>query len=275
MNDILHITYYDQFLFHTEHVAEQQRMPIPPEPKVISRPTLSGEVYETLLDWIMEGELRPGEKLLDSELAERLGVSRTPVREALRRLEDRGLVETAANRWTRVTFISMDEVERTYPIIWSLEELAVELAFPRLSRAELARMAELNRELEAALASRDPVLASRTDARFHQVFIERSENPELIDLIAHLKLKLRRLEVLHFEVYLVASESIREHAEFIAALENGTDPEPGRRLLRRNWQGSLARLRQAMASQTERSVNGAETLARTIPQALQTTEVAE
>jgi len=69
-------------------------MPIPQGTKIINRSTLREEVYETILHWIMEGELRPGEKLLDSELAERLGISRTPVREALRRLEDKGLVET-------------------------------------------------------------------------------------------------------------------------------------------------------------------------------------
>lgn len=250
-------------------------MPVPPGARIISRATLSEEIYETILGWILEGELRPGEKLLDAELAERLGVSRTPVREALRRLEDRGLVETAANRWTRVTTISIEEVERTYPIIWSLEALAVELAFPRLGRAELARMAELNRELEAALAAREPVLASRTDARFHQVVIQRSENPELIDLIAQLKLKLRRLEVLHFEVFLVASESVREHAEFMAALAGGRDPGPAQRLLRQNWEGSLARLRQAMASRAEGLAAEPEPPEQPTSPSLLTTEVAE
>jgi DNA-binding GntR family transcriptional regulator len=67
-------------------------MPIPKRIKPISRFTMREEVYSTLLMWIMEGELRPGEKLLDKELAEKMGVSRTPVREALRRLEDKGLV---------------------------------------------------------------------------------------------------------------------------------------------------------------------------------------
>jgi DNA-binding GntR family transcriptional regulator len=136
-------------------------------------------------------------------------------------------------------------------------------------------MAELNQELEAALLAHDPVRASRTDARFHQVFIERAENPELADLIAQLKLKLRRLEVLHFEVSVVAFESVREHAELLAALEKAEDPEPARRLLRRNWQGSLARLLQAMASRTEGSAGGAEAAASATSQTPQTTEVAQ
>ena len=96
-------------------------MPIPEKIRPISRSSMREEVYRTLLMWIMEGELRPGEKLLDKELAEKMGVSRTPVREALRRLEDKNLVESSANRWTRVTDISVEEPAMIYPIIWTLE----------------------------------------------------------------------------------------------------------------------------------------------------------
>jgi len=66
-------------------------MPIPAKAKPINRLFMREEVYSTLLSWIMQGELRPGEKILDKELAEKMGVSRTPVREALRRLEDKEL----------------------------------------------------------------------------------------------------------------------------------------------------------------------------------------
>jgi DNA-binding GntR family transcriptional regulator len=249
-------------------------MPVPQGGKIINRSTLSEEVYRTILEWIMEGELRPGEKLLDSELAERLGTSRTPVREALRRLEDKGLVETAANRWTKVTFVSIEEVERIYPIIWSLEALAVELAFPHLGREELALMAEANRDLSAALAAHEPVRASRADARLHQVVIDKSGNAQLADILASLKMKLRRLEVFHFEVYVVAAESVREHAEFMAALERGRDLESAQRLLRLNWQGSLPRLRQAMASRPESQPVGPDAPGWTAMQASRGVEVA-
>jgi len=238
-------------------------MPVPKQVKLISRGTLRDEVYETLFRWIMDGELRPGEKLLDSQLAERLGVSRTPVREALRRLEDRGLVETAANRWTRVSSVSMDEVERVYPLIWSLEALALELAMPGLGREELARLSELNRELEAALVAREPVRASRADASFHQIIIEAARNPELIEILAHLKLKLRRLEVLHFEVSIVAADSVREHADLVAALESGRGLGTAQALLRRNWQGSLSRLRQAVAAEAGERADGSPRPAQT------------
>lgn len=225
-------------------------MPIPQDAKISSRSTLSGEIHETLLRWILDGELRPGEKVVDSELAERLGVSRTPVREALRRLEDKGLIETAANRWTRVSLVSLDEVKRIYPLIWTLEALAVEMALPRLGRPEIARLAQANRELGAALVAKDPVRASQADARFHQVLIDASENPELIAVLANLKITLRRLEVLHFEASIVASESVHEHADLLETLREGRGLSLAQRLIRKNWQGSLARLLQTMTAKT-------------------------
>ena len=75
-------------------------MPVP-QTDVLSRTFIRDDVYVSLHDWIVRGELEPGEKLKDKELAAQLGVSRMPIREALRKLEDEGLVETAANRWTR------------------------------------------------------------------------------------------------------------------------------------------------------------------------------
>jgi DNA-binding GntR family transcriptional regulator len=233
-------------------------MPVPLGAKILNRSTLSEEVHETILRWILDGELRPGEKIVDSELAERLGISRTPVREALRRLENKGLIETAANRWTRVSLVSIGEVERIYPLIWSLETLAMELAFPFFRRAELDLMAEANRELEAALAAKDPVRASRADARFHQILIDSSGNPELVGILADLKIKLRRLEVRHFEISLVASESVHEHAELLAALRGRRELAEAQRLIRLNWEGSLTRLRQTMSTKPDVQIEGSE-----------------
>jgi DNA-binding GntR family transcriptional regulator len=250
-------------------------MPVPQGAKILNRSTLSEEVHDTILGWIVDGELRPGEKIVDSELAERLGISRTPVREALRRLEDKGLIETAANRWTRVSLVSVGEVERTYPIIWGLEVLAMELALPRLGRADLDLLAEVNRELEAALAAKDPVRASQADARFHQIIIDASGNPELIGILANLKIKLRRLEVLHFEVSLVASESVHEHAELLTALGEGQGLEAAQRLIRKNWQSSLTRLLQTMTAKTNGQPAGSEQADWTTIQRLNGIEVAE
>jgi len=217
-------------------------MPIPSKTHQLSRSFMRDEVYSTLLKWIMEGVLRPGEKLLDKELAENLGVSRTPVREALKRLEDKALIEASANRWTRVAQITMDEAELIYPIIWTLEALAVSLAMPHLTEQDFARMAQANADLTAAINARDPVKASKADARFHDVIIQKSKNHHLIDILQDLKIKHRRLEVLYFEGCACASDSVAEHDQIIDALKSG-DIDRAEELIRLNWITSLERQR--------------------------------
>ncbi len=216
-------------------------MPIPKKAGPINHSIMREEVYNSLLAWIKEGVLRPGEKLLDTELARSLGVSRTPVREALRRLADKGLVETSANRWTRVADVSTEQAELIYPIIWTLEELAASLVLDRLDDQDFQELEQANRELARAIESRRPVEASRADSRFHAVLIEKTQNPYLIEILTDLKVKHRRLEVHYFEGCASASDSVREHAEIIAALREH-HLERVRELIRHNWQKSLKRL---------------------------------
>ena len=107
-------------------------MPLPRIAKKMSRTLARDEAYEKLRGWIIAGRLCPGETLRDQDIATALGVSRTPVREALRRLEDEGLVETALNRWTRVASLDLEEAAETYAVVEALELLALELAFAHL-----------------------------------------------------------------------------------------------------------------------------------------------
>jgi DNA-binding GntR family transcriptional regulator len=216
-------------------------MPIPPTAPNLRRPVLREEVYSTLREWIAEGVLEAGEKLKDHELAERLGVSRTPVREALRRLEDEGLVETAKNRWTRVSRLDLQDAERIYPIVSALEVLALELAFPKLTAKDWAAMRRANRELQKALEVQQIPEAVDADEAFHQRFILHCENPELAGMLQALKLKYRRLEQAYFSGAGVR-ESLDEHGRLLAALERG-DLEGAKKALADNWQGSLRRLR--------------------------------
>lgn len=216
-------------------------MPVPRNPQQISRFSMREEVYNTLLKWIMEGVLRPGEKILDKDLAERLGVSRTPVREALRRLEDKELVESAANRWTRVARISLAEPEQFYPIIWTLEELAVSLSIELLEEEDFHQMETINRSILKATRSNDPVKASWADVEFHQVYIDKSGNDYLISILRDLKVKFRRIEVCYFSGEDFSDESFLEHNKILEALKK-RDLTQTRDLIRTNWQNSLKRL---------------------------------
>lgn len=222
-------------------------MPIPLKTKPFNRSFMREEVYNTLLGWIMEGELRPGEKLLDKELAEHLGVSRTPVREALRRLEDKGLVESAANRWTRVSEVSIDEPVKIYPIIWTLEELAASEAISLMTGSDFTAMEQANTRLRQALSAENPVEASRADIEFHEVFIRRSGNPQLVSILHDLKISYRRVEVTYFEKETGGKSSLDEHYRILQALQLG-DLEKARTMIRRNWQNSLQRLLELAAT---------------------------
>ncbi len=216
-------------------------MPLPDVVETIQPQLMREEVYLAIKRWIVEGALAPGEKVRDVELAERLGVSRMPIREALNRLADEGLVEMSANRWTRVSPLDPEDAKRIYPIIWSLERLAVRLAGPNLGSREIAAMTRSNARLRAALETHDPVLASRADAEFHQVYIDAAGNPELVKILAGLKVKLRRLEVAYFGGSLVASRSIEEHEAVIEAIRRG-DIELAADAVRQNWQQSFERI---------------------------------
>lgn len=223
-------------------------MPIPQPQPSINRSFMRDEVYDTLLRWIMEGVLRPGEKLLDKDLAETLGVSRTPVREALRRLEDKGLVEASAGRWTRVAKINIEEAEQIYPVIWALEVLAADLAMARFTPDDFEAMARANADLDAAIRAREPVKASKADSRFHDVIIQKTNNPHLIGILEDLKVKRRRLEVIYFEGSAFASSSVAEHTEILSALRENRRQDVIQ-LIKTNWKGSLERVREQLQSE--------------------------
>ena len=115
-------------------------MPIPGKTRPVERARVSDKVYSILRDGIVDGDLRPGEDLKDAELAERLGVSRTPIREALKRLEGEGLVRSSASRWTRVAGIRVEDVDNLFPIVKCLDVLTLETAFPFMKPGGVAVM---------------------------------------------------------------------------------------------------------------------------------------
>jgi DNA-binding GntR family transcriptional regulator len=215
-------------------------MPVPTSVPALKRTLVREQIYAELRDWILSGNLAPGERLHDMELAARLGVSRTPVREALRKLEDEGLIQTSPNRWTRVTPLEVGDALNLYPIIWRLESLACDLAIDALGDAELEELERTNQRLASALDAGDALAASAGDHEFHQIFIDRCGNPELIAILRDAKMKLRRIEI-HYFGSLASRESVTEHAALLTALELG-DFEGVAAAIEANWRNSQRRL---------------------------------
>jgi DNA-binding GntR family transcriptional regulator len=208
-------------------------MPVP-EIQTLERPVLREAIYANLRDWIIQGILEPEEKLKDDELAKRLGVSRTPVREALMRLEDEGFIETSANRWTKVSSITLKDTELIYPIVARLETLALELAFKHLTNEDFKTMRQINQTFQKATESKKPLEAAKADVAFHQVFIERSNNPELIRILNELKLKHERLEIAYFGDASLGKHSPKQHLQIVKWLEAGNLTE-ALKALAENW----------------------------------------
>jgi DNA-binding GntR family transcriptional regulator len=202
------------------------------------------EIYPRVREWIITGVLHPGEVLKDKELAERLGVSRTPVREALQRLRDEGFVQTEANRWTRVAPIDDAAVGEIYQIVRALEWVAILAAGPRLAAEDVDAMAEANRRLRRALERGYGLDASQADSDFHDAFVTQCGNSHLVRIMHDLRQKLRRAEIAYFDTGLVAAASAEEHERVIAALRDG-DFELAGNAIRDNWDQSLKRLMRA------------------------------
>lgn len=217
-------------------------MPIPLLAPKIPRTLAREDACGKLRDWIIEGKLRPGELLRDQEIATVLGVSRTPVREALRRLEDEGFVETSLNRWTRVAPLDLQRAAEIYAIIEALEVFALESAFPNLTHEDLQRMTEANARMRAAIRKRDAHTALSADEAFHEVWTARADSKELSLMLIQLKSKIRRIELAYWDAAAPATKSSREHAEIIHAIQKKQRRE-ALQAVRQNWENSLNRLR--------------------------------
>ncbi|MDB5045993.1 MAG: hypothetical protein JWQ08_2043 [Deinococcus sp.] len=222
-------------------------MPIPLTVARRPRSLAREDVYTHLSTWIIDGTLQPEEPLRDLDIAQRLGVSRTPVREALRRLEDEGLVETALNRWTRVARLHTAQAAELYPVVEALEVLALQLAAPAITEQEVTHLHDLNTALATALQQRNAGAAVEADTALHRLWISKSGNSELQQTLHALKRKLRRIELAYFNAANAGQASLDEHAALIAALQAG-DTQTAVRALQHNWQASLSRLQSTGSS---------------------------
>jgi len=212
-------------------------MPLPEPTATIARTSLRDAAYERIREWILDGTLAPGESLRDEALAEALGMSRTPVREALQRLEDDGLVVTNAARRSSVGPLSLQQARNVYPLAGVIEGLALRLALPAMDAPALDEMRSANVRLAEALRAGDAAAAMVADHALHGVFVARCGNADLIHLLADLKDKVRRIERA-FWGGADRSASVRDHDALIAAIA-GRDLAVAEAALARNWERSL------------------------------------
>jgi DNA-binding GntR family transcriptional regulator len=205
-------------------------MPVPSGEPVTTRVLLRDEAYARLRDAILDGTLEAGEQLRDAELSSWLGISRTPIREALARLEDYGLVESAPNRYTRVAPLDRRNAQDAFQVVAALHALAATLGVARVSSAELDAMAAANEHFSAAHARGDVDAAVAEDDAFH---VHASANGEIARSLDRLMPRLRRLERLRFGS-LVGRRSVEQHAAIVERCAAG-DAAGAAEAVRENW----------------------------------------
>src|SRR6478735_6950233 len=168
-------------------------MPVPVEP-VPPRELLRDDVYRRLRDAIVDGTFAPGEQLRDAELAGWLGVSRTPIREALQRLAQAGLVVTEPGRSTSVTSLDLRATRDAQSVVAAMHQLAVREAVGQLTGADFSRMRTANQKFAAALRSNDVEAALAADDELHAVPVAAAGNQAVQLVLDQFTPLLRRVE---------------------------------------------------------------------------------
>ena len=133
-------------------------------------------VFNTLRQAILKGELAPGERLMEIQLAEKLGVSRTPIREAIRKLELEGLVLMIPRKGAEVARISEKSLRDVLEVRRSLEELAIELACERMSQDELNELDQAQEDFKQAVEQGDAMSIAQTDEHYHDLIYQGTGN---------------------------------------------------------------------------------------------------
>jgi DNA-binding GntR family transcriptional regulator len=186
---------------------------------VLSRRSLHRELVPLLRDMILAGELRPGEKISEAELCDRFGVSRTPLREALKVLEAEGLVVLPPNRGPSVASITPAEIEELFPIMGGLEAVAGELACARIREHDILKIRGLHSSMVYHYRHDDPVAASKLGRSIHEAIFEIAANGELTRLYNALMTRIHAVRFAtqnHREYW---KESVHDHEQILEALE--------------------------------------------------------
>lgn len=184
----------------------------------VSRPLLRDEAYDRIRNAIVDGSLPPGTPLRDGDLADQLGLSKAPVREALRRLADNGLVDSKPQSYTRVSEAMSPDVVDARQIVRVLHEFAVKEAVPRCRPEDVAAMRAANDRFAKAIEARDVEAAVRADDELHDIPVRLAGNAAVAATLDRYTPLLRRLEHARFSSTL-AWNSVERHTRLIDALE--------------------------------------------------------
>lgn len=177
-------------------------------------------VFNTLRQAILTGELKPGERLMEIHLANKLGVSRTPIREAIRKLELEGLVTMIPRRGAEVAQITEKSLQDVLEVRSSLDALCAELACERISPQELEALGEACKAFEQAIESKDVRSIAAADVKLHDIIVEATGNKRLVQLVNNLAEQMYRYRFEYIKDFSMHQRLIEEHRVMYEAIKN-------------------------------------------------------
>ena len=218
----------------------------------IKRPSLHEELIDRLRTMIVEGVLTAGEKVPERALCDKLGVSRTPMREALKVLAADGLLTLEPNRGARVRAITLDDLEEVFPLMGALEALAGELACANITDAQMTELRQTHELMLECFHASDLSGYFRHNQRIHEIIMQAAGNATLSSMVQSLAVRVRRARYLANMSSERWQQAVAEHEEIIMAL----DVRDGQRLgaiLKRHLANKFATVRQWLIDQENTS----------------------
>jgi len=177
-------------------------------------------VLDAIRTAIMNGTLKPRERLMEIQLAEELGVSRTPIREALRNLELEGFIVMMPRKGAYVSDLSFKDIADVFEIRAALEGLAAALAAERITEEELETMERLLVEKQESITQKDIDRLVEVDTKFHELMYQASRNQRLSNIISNLREQIQRFRLTSLSYPGRNKESLEEHKKLVEAIQS-------------------------------------------------------
>jgi len=178
-------------------------------------------VYEELKMQILTGKIIPGTRMMEVDLANEIGVSRTPIREAIRKLEKEGLVTIEPRRGAYASQISTKDMVEILEVRQNMEGLAAFFAASRMDAEQLAELKEVAELYNDAVKSEDMQEMIKYDTRFHRIIVESCNNKVLVQMIEQLQEVVLRFRYIYYDNFKRAENMPEEHHEILTAIETG------------------------------------------------------
>jgi DNA-binding GntR family transcriptional regulator len=217
------------------------------------RTTLKAQAFKQIKQAILSGKLKPGDRLIEAELAEKMGISRFPIREALGYLEKEGLVVTSPFKGTYISQLDEKDLEELYTLRSALEELAIRTLMAKIDKGKIAKLESVLKAMEKAAQKGNVDRLISEDLRFHRTICELSDHRRLLEMWLTLEHQLRSFIVLE-DIYKGSDRLLKTHYPVLEAIKDG-DGELAEKHIRTHLMEALSLLKEQRKNDSKTRAN--------------------